>query len=52
MNVDIESAECIYGMCSACRYEDCACECHAPDEALEDIYERQNELEFRLNGYC
>jgi hypothetical protein len=27
------SAECFHRLCSACRFEDCACECHAPDDS-------------------
>ena len=28
MNTNTVSDECNDGMCSACRYEDCACPCH------------------------
>ncbi len=28
MNRNAYSAECLSGMCPACEYEDCACECH------------------------
>ena len=29
MNHLAHSVECVHDMCSACRFEDCACECHA-----------------------
>lgn len=28
MNRNTVSAECLHRMCSACTYEDCACQCH------------------------
>jgi hypothetical protein len=37
MNVNTCSAECIGGMCGACRFEDCACECHLDEQ--EDFEE-------------
>jgi hypothetical protein len=54
MNRNAESAECIHGMCEACRYEDCACLCHlldGPEEQLEDRYDRELDEEGMLNGY-
>ena len=30
MNHSTISAECAHGVCSACEFEDCACECHLP----------------------
>jgi hypothetical protein len=32
MNISAVSAECAHRMHSSCDYEDCACECHEPDE--------------------
>jgi hypothetical protein len=52
VNINTVSAECLHEMCSACRYEDCACECHIePEETLEDRYDRELDEEGMRNGY-
>lgn len=40
------------GMCSACRYEDCACECHANDEEPIEINLtfRRNQIHLQKDG--
>jgi hypothetical protein len=32
MNMDAISPECFHVQCDSCKFEDCACECHAPAE--------------------
>ena len=36
MNTNTISAECDAEMCAACRFEDCACECHAEEREAKD----------------
>jgi hypothetical protein len=48
MSGDAESSECLHGMCEACRFEDCSCFCHLPDEedcSLEYFGEQLDEEE-------
>ena len=51
MNRNTVSPECAVEACEHCAYEDCACECHRPDEELEDRYDSELNLEFLRNGY-
>lgn len=51
MKLNTVSPECAVEACEHCAYEDCACECHRPDDELEDRYDRECEREFLLNGY-
>jgi hypothetical protein len=50
MNHNTESAECLHGMCSACRYDDCACECHGPDE--DEFYDADENTTIEKSGYA
>lgn len=52
MNYDTESAECIHDMCSSCRYEDCACDCHVNADGIFEtnrIY-RGNQILLQKDG--
>jgi hypothetical protein len=37
MNTTVISAECAHGFCHDCAYEDCAHECHLPDDFEEPL---------------
>jgi len=37
-------------MCGNCHYEDCACECHAPDD--EPFYDPDENTTFEESGYA
>jgi hypothetical protein len=53
VNCAAESAECLHGMCSACQYEDCACECHLVQITnLDQWLEMQDDEEFQRNGFA
>ena len=52
MNRDVESAECIHGMCEACTFEDCACLCHLPGEIETEAFEDPDDVTMREGGYC
>lgn len=37
MNHRVHSVECLHGLCSACSFEDCACDCHVEDVLMCDL---------------
>lgn len=49
MNTTIVSAECNAGMCGACTYEDCACECH---DACDNTCPHCGEEGIAEGAYC
>lgn len=52
MNRNTVSAECAHGVCSACQFEDCACDCHRRQSSMssdDDIQE--NMLSAQIEAY-
>jgi hypothetical protein len=46
MNNNTVSSECAMGMCSSCRFEDCACECHIDEDVVSgNVTFEEEELE-------
>jgi hypothetical protein len=44
VNKNTISAECAHGVCSACEYEDCACECHRRQSSHPSDDDREEDM--------